>query len=123
MLLILRIAIVLIAALELYWFSDGSALALEMLTPPIEWRPWFNVLFAILVGIVAPLCALAAAGLAIVGKRLGQRWPCRDFALRGARRLYGAVHHCPHRRHDLRVLRRVKFGSLLSQHAECQLAD
>jgi hypothetical protein len=69
--LILRIAIVLIAAFEIYWFWDGSALALEVLTPPIAWRPWFSVPFAILVGIVAPLCALVAAGLAIAGKRLG----------------------------------------------------
>jgi hypothetical protein len=69
--LILRIAIVLIAAFEIYWIWDGSALALEVLTPPIAWRPWFNVPFAILMGIVAPLCALAAAGLAIAGKRLG----------------------------------------------------
>ena len=70
--LILRVAIVVIAALELYWFfSDGSALALEVLTPPISWRPWFHVPFSILVGIVAPLCALVAAGLAIAGKRLG----------------------------------------------------
>jgi len=66
-----RVAIVVIAALELYWFSDGSALALEVLMPPIAWRPWFTVPFAILVGIVAPLCALVAAGLAIAGKRLG----------------------------------------------------
>jgi hypothetical protein len=69
--LIFRVAIVVMAALALYWFSDGSALALEVLTPPIAWRPWFTVPFAILVGIVAPLCALVAAGLAIAGKRLG----------------------------------------------------
>ena len=67
--LILRIAIVLVAALELYWFWDGSPLALETLMPPVEARG-VNLLFAILVGIVAPLCALAAAGLAIAGKRL-----------------------------------------------------
>ena len=67
----LRIAIILIAALQIYWFSDGYALAFETLMPPIAWQPWFNVLFAILIGIVAPLCALAAAGLAIAGKRLG----------------------------------------------------
>ena len=61
------------AALALYWFfSDGgSALALEVLMPPIAWRPWFTVPFAILIGIVAPLCAIVAAGLAIAGKRLG----------------------------------------------------
>jgi hypothetical protein len=69
--LILRVAIVVIAALELYWFWDGSALALEVLMPPIAWRPWFTVPFALLVGIVAPLCVLVAAGLAIAGRRLG----------------------------------------------------
>jgi hypothetical protein len=68
--IVLRIAIVLIAALEIYWFSDGYALAFETLTPPVE-GAWFNVLFSILVGIVSPLCALVAAGLAIAGKRLG----------------------------------------------------
>jgi hypothetical protein len=69
-LIILRVAIVVIAALELYWFRDGYRLSWEMLAPPYE-GPWFNYLFAFLVGIVAPGCALAAAGLAIAGKRLG----------------------------------------------------
>jgi hypothetical protein len=69
-LIILRIAIVVIAALALYWFRDGYALSWEMLAPPYE-GPWFNYLFALGNGVIVPLCAIAAAGLAIAGKRLG----------------------------------------------------
>ena len=97
--LILRIAIVLIAALELYWFWDGSPLALETLMPPIEARG-FNLLFAILVGIVAPLCALVPPGLRSPGNACGL---CRDLLLRRAGRLYGTVARFCRRRHDLRL--------------------
>jgi hypothetical protein len=67
----LRIAIVVIAALELYWFSDGFRLSWDTLAPPWDDVVWFNLLFALGNGVIVPLCALAAAGLAIAGKRLG----------------------------------------------------
>jgi hypothetical protein len=66
----LRIAIIIIAALEIYWFSDTFSLSIEVLTPPSE-GPWFNRAFALLMGVIAPLCAIAAGGLALAGKRLG----------------------------------------------------
>lgn len=69
-LIILRIAIVVVAAFALYWFRDGYALSWEVLTPPYE-GPWFNLLFSFGNGVIVPLSALAAAGLAIAGKRLG----------------------------------------------------
>jgi hypothetical protein len=65
----LRIAIVLIAALEIFWFSDSYSLALETLAQARE-AQWFNVASALATGVIAPLCALAAAGLAIAGRRL-----------------------------------------------------
>jgi hypothetical protein len=68
--IVLRIAIVAIAALELYWFSDGYRLSFDTLAYPFGIE-WFNLLFAIGNGVIAPLCALAAAGLAIAGKRPG----------------------------------------------------
>ena len=69
-LIILRIAIVVIAALALYWFSDGYRLSWDTLAPPWNGQ-WFNLLFALGNGVIVPLSALAAAGLAIAGKRLG----------------------------------------------------
>jgi hypothetical protein len=69
-LIILRIAIVAAAAFALYWFRDGYRLSWEMLAPPYD-GPWFNYLFAFGNGVIVPLCALAAAGLASAGKRLG----------------------------------------------------
>jgi hypothetical protein len=69
-LIILRITIVVIAALALYWFSDGYRLSWDTLAPPYE-GPWFNYLFAFGNGVIVPLSAIAAAGLAIAGKRLG----------------------------------------------------
>ena len=66
----LRITIVIIAALELYWFSDGFSLSIEMLSPPYT-SHWYDLVFAFLTGVVAPLCAIAAGGLALAGKRLG----------------------------------------------------
>ncbi len=66
----LRIAIVVAAALELYWFADGYELSFETLAHPSD-ATWFNLLFALGNGVIAPLLALAAAGLAIAGKRLG----------------------------------------------------
>lgn len=70
MIVFLRIAVVVIAALELYWFSDGYALSFEMLADPFGLK-WYDLLFSLGSGVIAPLCALAAAGLAIAGKRLG----------------------------------------------------
>lgn len=70
-LIVLRIAIVVIAALELYWFADGYRLSFDTLVPPWNDVAWFNLLFALGNGVIVPLCALAAAGLAIAGKRLG----------------------------------------------------
>jgi hypothetical protein len=69
--LTLRVAIVVIAALELYWFSDGYALSWDTLVPPWDDVVWFNLLFALGNGVIVPLCALVAAGLGIAGKRLG----------------------------------------------------
>jgi hypothetical protein len=68
--LILRVAIVVIAALELYLLRDGYSLSFETLAHPFG-ATWFNLLFALGSGVIVPLCALAAAGLAIAGKRLG----------------------------------------------------
>lgn len=70
-LLVLRIAIVVIAAFELYWFRDGYELSWETLAPPWGEGPWFNLLFALGNGVIVPLCALVAAGLAIANRRLG----------------------------------------------------
>jgi hypothetical protein len=70
MLVVLRVAIVVIAALALYWFRDGYALSWATLAPPWDWND-VNLLFALGNGVIVPLCALAAAGLAIAGKRLG----------------------------------------------------
>ena len=70
-LILLRVAIVVIAALELYWFSDGYALSWDTLAPPWDDVQWFNLLFSLGNGVIVPLSALAAAGLAIAGKRLG----------------------------------------------------
>jgi len=69
-LLVLRIAIVVIAALELYWFRDGYELSWATLAPPWSDGQWFNLLFALGNGVIVPFCALAAGGLAIAGKRL-----------------------------------------------------
>lgn len=69
--IILRIGMVFVAALELYWFSDGYALSWETLAPPWDDVQWFNLLFSLGNGVIVPLSALAAAGLAIAGKRLG----------------------------------------------------
>lgn len=69
MLFMLRIAIIIVAALEIYWFSNSYRLAFETLSEGNA--QWFNVASALATGVIAPLCALAAAGLAIAGKRLG----------------------------------------------------
>lgn len=68
--LVLRIAIVVIAALEIYWFSDSYELTVDTLANLSE-AQWFNVASALATGVIAPLLALAAAGLAVAGKRLG----------------------------------------------------
>src|SRR5215207_6519748 len=68
--LILRVAIVVIAAFELYLLRDGYRLSFETLADPFD-STWFNLLSALGNGVIVPLCALVAAGLAIAGKRLG----------------------------------------------------
>jgi hypothetical protein len=68
--LALRIAMIAVAALEIWYFSGGFSLAFEILADPVGSR-WFNLLFAFCEGVIAPLMALAAAGLCLAGKRLG----------------------------------------------------
>lgn len=68
-LVILRGLIVAVAAFELFHFWDGMPLALEVLAGLDA--NWFEALFALGVGVVAPLCALAAAVLAIMNRRIG----------------------------------------------------
>lgn len=67
-LVILRGLIVALAAFELYHFSDGMPLAFEMLEAMDG--NWFESLFALAMGIIAPLCAIAAALLAIMNRQL-----------------------------------------------------
>lgn len=67
--ILLRGLIVALAAFELFHFSEGMPLALEVLAGLDA--PWFDLLFAFGVGVVAPVCALAAALLAIANRRLG----------------------------------------------------
>ena len=69
MLPMLRIAIVVVAALEIFWFSDSYSLAFETLTE--GGAQWFNVASSLAAGVIAPLCALAAGGLSLAGRRLG----------------------------------------------------
>jgi hypothetical protein len=57
------------ALLELLHFMDGVPLALELLAG--GGLKWFDLLFALATGIVGPLCAIAAGGLAIANRRLG----------------------------------------------------
>lgn len=83
-LIFLRGLIVAVAAFELFHFSDGYRLAFDMLTGMSG--PWFDILFALGVGVIAPLCALAAAGLAIANRRLG----LAAFLLAGALLVYWA---------------------------------
>jgi hypothetical protein len=67
---ILRSAIVTAAAFELWHFSDDYWQAFVTLTGgEAQWL--FNRWQAFAVGVAAPLCALAAAGLAIADRRLG----------------------------------------------------
>ena len=67
---LLRAAIVAAAALELWHFSDSYRKAFVTLTGGnAQWL--LNGWEAFAVGVAAPLCALAAAGLAIANRRLG----------------------------------------------------
>lgn len=67
---LLRAAIVAAAALELWYFSDSYRFAFVTLTGGKA--PWFlNIWETLAVGVAAPLCALAAAGLAVANVRLG----------------------------------------------------
>lgn len=68
----LRIVIVVLAALELlYFFAYGDMpLQWEILLPPVG-VSWFNILSALAVAVFAPLLALAAIVLAVIGRRLG----------------------------------------------------
>ncbi len=67
---LLRAAIVGVAALALWHFSDFYSKAFVTLTGgKAEWL--LNRWEAFASGVAAPLCALAAAGLAIANRRLG----------------------------------------------------
>ena len=66
----LRIAIAIVAALEIFFFSDSFRLSFETLFQRGS-EQWFNVASSLAAGVIAPLLALAAIGLAIAGKRLG----------------------------------------------------
>lgn len=67
---LLRMAIVGVAALALWHFSDFYGKAFITLTGgKAEWL--LNGWEAFAAGVAAPLCALAAAGLAITNHRLG----------------------------------------------------
>jgi hypothetical protein len=70
MLIVLRIVIVVIAALEIFWFSEAFDLTYQTLAEGLK-AQWFNVASALASGVIAPVLALAAAALAVVGKRLG----------------------------------------------------
>ncbi|MGV3633915.1 MAG: hypothetical protein ACO1NY_06160 [Pseudorhodoplanes sp.] len=64
-----RAAIVAAAAFELWYFSDVYRFTFVTLTGGKA--PWlYNAWEAFAVGLAAPLCALAAAGLAIANRRL-----------------------------------------------------
>ena len=65
----LRIAIVVIAALELYWFSDIFSLAFEILVDAFTLK-WFDLASAISSGVLAPASAIAAGGFSLFGPRL-----------------------------------------------------
>ena len=69
MLAMLRVATVAVAALEIFLFSDVFRLAFDTLAHPRD-AQWFNVASSLGSGVIAPLLALAAAGLAAFGKRL-----------------------------------------------------
>jgi hypothetical protein len=64
-----RIAIIVVAVLELWYFSKTFELAFGTFADPDP--SWFNVLSALAEGVIAPLLALAAIGLAIANCRLG----------------------------------------------------
>jgi hypothetical protein len=66
---LLRAAIAILAALEIYWFSDNFQLAIETFADPDPLS--INLVSAITDLIVAPGLALAAIGLCIAGRRLG----------------------------------------------------
>lgn len=68
-LIFLRIAIIAVAVLELWYFSKTFELAFGTFVDPDP--RWFNVLSALAEGVIAPLFALAAIGLAIANRRLG----------------------------------------------------
>lgn len=66
----LRAAIVAAAAFELWYFSDSYRFTVVTLTGGKA--PWLlNIWETLAHGVAAPLCALAAAGLAIANRRLG----------------------------------------------------
>jgi hypothetical protein len=64
-----RIAIIIIAAIEIYFFSDIFRLSFETLTE--SGAQWFNVASALAAGVFAPLLAITAGALSLAGKRLG----------------------------------------------------
>lgn len=67
---LLRVTIVAAAAFELWYFSDAYRFTFVTLTGGKA--PWLlNIWETLAHGVAAPLCALAAAGLAIANLRLG----------------------------------------------------
>lgn len=67
---LLRAAIVAAAAFELWYFSDSYRSTFVTLTGgKASWL--LNIWETLAHGVAAPLCALAAAGLAIANRRLG----------------------------------------------------
>jgi hypothetical protein len=67
---LLRLVIIVIAGIELWYFSESFELSFEILTDPIGTR-WFNFVDALGQAIIAPLLAIAAAVMGVVGRRLG----------------------------------------------------
>ncbi|HWV43827.1 hypothetical protein [Pseudorhodoplanes sp.] len=69
---LLRVVIVAVAALALWYFSNFYGKAIVTLTGgQAQWL--FSRSEAFLAGVAAPLCALATMGFAIAGRRLGLR--------------------------------------------------
>jgi hypothetical protein len=67
---LLRAVIVAAAVFELWYFSDSYRFTLVTLTGGKA--PWLLNIWEVLAhGVAAPLCALAAAALAIANRRLG----------------------------------------------------
>ncbi|MBI4273745.1 MAG: hypothetical protein HY659_03460 [Rhizobiales bacterium] len=67
----LRLVIVIIAAVELLYLAANIPLELTLATLTDRDAHWFNVTSALAEAVIAPLLALAAIGLCIANRRLG----------------------------------------------------